>query len=204
METSRAVAIALLAACGALMMLLSFLPWISFSSFESDFLDGDFLPDTSISITGTETSRLRDIETIERDTIKEVDQWCSCRVSFGDGYLVAALGFAVMGTAALAFLSGRSGPAGSIATVASGIALTVAAYNAMADWRAFAWTDERQTEVLDGAVTPFLWALVAVCAAATVLGTALWSMARLEGDEDMAFEEDDGEYELPERLNAWA
>jgi hypothetical protein len=187
------------------MILLSLLPWVTFSSIETGGLDSGFLPDTSISISGTHTSRLRDTETIDRNTIQEVDEWCSCRVSFGDGYLVAALGFAVAAASTLAFFSSRSGGAGSMATVASGIALLVAGYNAMADWRAFAWTGERQTEVVDGAVTPLLWTLVGVSAVATVLGAALWSMARLEDDGEAANDEyEDGDYEMPERLNAWA
>jgi hypothetical protein len=187
------------------MVLLSLLPWVTFSSIEIDSMDSGLLPDTSISISGIETSRLRDTETIGRNTIQEVDEWCSCRVSFGDGYLVAALGSAVAAASTLAFFSGRSGAAGSMATVASGIALLVAGYNAMADWRAFAWTDERQTEVLDGAVTPFLWALVGVAALATIMGVALWSMVRLEDVDELTDDDyEDSDYEMPERLNAWA
>lgn len=205
MEKSRTVVMLALAACGTLMVLFSFLPWVTFSSIDYDGSEFVTLPDTSISITGTETSRLRDIETIDANTIQEVDEWCSCRASFGDGYLVAALGSVVVVASALAFFSGRSGAAGSIATVASGVALIVAGYNAMADWQAFAWTQERQTEVLDGVVTPFLWALVVVSAVATVLRVALWSMARLEDtSEPLGDEDDDTDYEIPGRLNAWA
>lgn len=205
MEKSRTITMLALAVCGALMVILSFFPWLTFSSIDYGGLDEGYLPGTSISINGTETSRLRDIETIDANTIQEVDKWCSCRVSFGDGYLVAALGAVVVASSAFTFLSNRSGAAGSMATVASGAALIVAGYNAMADWQAFAWTEERQTEVLDGAVTPFLWALVALSAAATVLGAALWSMARLEGaGEPLDDEYDEADYEIPERLNAWA
>jgi hypothetical protein len=205
MERSRNLIMLTLASCGVLMVILSFLPWVTFSSIDYGGLDGDYLPGTSISVTGTEISRLRDTETIGTNTIQEVDEWCSCRVSLGDGYLVAALGSVVVAASALAFFSGRSGAAGSMATVASGSALIMAGYNAMADWQAFAWTRERQTEVLDGAVTPFLWALVALSAAATVLGGALWSMARFEGSGELLDDEyDDTDYEIPERLNAWA
>jgi len=205
MEKSRTTITFALVACGVTMVLFSFLPWVTFSSIDygkSEFLT---LPDTSISIAGTETSRLRDIETIEANTIQEVDEWCSCRVSFGDGYLVAVMGLAVLAASALAFLRGRSGAAGSMTTVASGIALIIAGYNAMADWQAFAWTGVRFTEVVYGTVTPFLWALVVVSAAATVLGAALWSMARLEDADELADDTyDDTDYEIPERLNAWA
>jgi hypothetical protein len=203
METSRTALIALLAICGVLIVVLSFLPWLSFSSIDTDSLEPQIFPDTSIDIAGTETSRLRDIETIERDTIQEVDEWCSCRVDFGDGYVTAIFGLVITAAAGLAWFAGRTGPAASIATVASAITLAIAAYNAFGEWNAFAWTEERHTEALEGTVTPFLWLLVASAALAMVAGVALWTIARQEIEDE--FEED--EYDdigAGEQLNSLA
>jgi hypothetical protein len=205
MERTHTGLLLALGACGALMILLSALPWITFTSIDyADGLDFVTLPDTSISISGLETSRLRDTETIDRGTIQEVDEWCSCRVGFGDGYLVAGLGLGIIAAAAIGYLSWRLRFAGMAAMAFATIALFIAGYNALGDWGAFAWTPERQTEVLEGEITPFLWALVAVSAAAAVLGGVLWSLAPAEIEEpEFEWDDQDLEDESMGTLNAW-
>jgi hypothetical protein len=198
--------LAAIAVCGFLMIALSFLPWVSFSSIDVEVLSPVNLPDTSIPIAGTETSRLRDTEVITTTTIREEDEWCSCRVAFGDGYITAALGLAIVGAAAVAFFTGRAGIAGSVGAVAGLISLLLTGYNAMGIWEAFAWTTERHSEVLEGTITVGLWALVAVSGLASIIGVALFTLARRAEaeDEDYVEYEEDAEDYPPERLNAWA
>jgi hypothetical protein len=185
------------------MIVLAFTTWINFTSIdEEDTLDST-LPATSIDLAGTETSRLRDTETIEIDTIQEEEEWCSCRVDFGDGYFVAFLGLLVVGAAALAFVTGRDTVFGAFITIAGLGSMLLAGFNAFGEWDALAWTSVRQTEAVEGSATPMLWALVLVSAMAAVCGGVLWASGlRAEDEEEMEY--DDDFEELPERYNAWA
>jgi hypothetical protein len=186
------------------MVLLSFTTWINFTSIEDeDTLEFD-RPSTSIDLRGSETSRLRDTETIEIDTIQEENEWCSCRVGLGDGYFIAFAGLMIVAASALAFVTGRDSTFGAfIAAVGLG-SMLLAGFNAFGDWNAIAWTEVRQTEPVEGSATPMLWALVLVSAMAAVTGAVLWAAARGQEEADGEDEYDDEYQELPERYNAWA
>jgi hypothetical protein len=182
------------AACGLLIVVLSFLPWVKFSSltFESSSTEG-----LSFTISGTETSRLRDLEVIDIDTVQEEHEWCSCRVDTGDGYVTAALGGLLALAAAAALATRRDRAAMPVAVIAALCTLFLAGYDALGKWQAFVWTDLGLTEAVDGSPTWQLWTIMAASAVAAVLARVVWTLAGLrdeEWDEDELPEDE----ELPE------
>jgi hypothetical protein len=190
---------------GAVMVLLAFAPWVEFKSIEDEDTAAFDAPRTSMDLRGTETSRFRDTEVIEIDTIQSKDGWCSCRADFGDGYFVILAGLIVVASAALAFATRRDTLFGALMAVAALGALALSGFNALADWQAIAFTDFRQTEPLDGHATPLLWGLVLVSAIAALCGAILWGVGiGMAGDDEEDEEDLEYEEEMPERLNAWA
>ena len=67
MEAVRSAFIAGIAICGLAVVVLSFLPWVTF---ENRFERPDPLPGVSASFTGLDISRSRDIEDLE-----EAERW---------------------------------------------------------------------------------------------------------------------------------
>jgi hypothetical protein len=210
MERTRTLLLAGIAVCGLLIVALSFLPWVRFTSVPLEAsnviaIEGQIPDDTSITISGAETSRLRDLEVIGLNTVKEEDGWCSCRVGFGDGFITAAMGLVLVAAAGLALLAGRDRPAAALSAGASLSAMILAGLNAIADWQALAWTQQRHLEAVDGTVQPALIALVAAGAAGAVLAAAAWTLAppAEEWDED-EWADFEGEDFAAEGGPAWA
>jgi hypothetical protein len=205
MERARIGLFAAIGVGGLLIVALSFLPWVRFTSIPLDDSSLSQTPDTSVTISGAETSRLRDLEVIGLNTVKEEDGWCSCRVGFGDGYVTAAMGLVLVAAAGLAFLAGRERPAASVSAAGSLAALLIAGFNAIADWQALAWTELRHLEAVQGTVQPALIALVVAGAAGAVLAATAWTLAppadEWEEDEWADFEGDDL---VVEGGHAWA
>jgi hypothetical protein len=73
------------------------------------------------------------------------------------------------------------------------VTFLLAGFNAIADWKAFAWTPETLTEAVEGSATVWLWLLVSVAGLATVGGAALWTIGREEDAEDE--EDEEAEYD---------
>jgi hypothetical protein len=185
------------------MLLLAFAPWVEFTSMDVEPAVPIEFAETSIELRGTETSVFRDAETVNSDAIESEDGWCSCRVDFGDGYFVAFAGLLIVASAALAYVTRRDMFFGPLVAVAALGSLVLTGFNALADWQAIAWTESRATEAVEGSPTPYLWALVLVCAIAALCGAVLWGvgigMAEPEDDEELEYEE-----EISERYHAWA
>ena len=194
MERWRRQLIIGLAVCGALISLLSFAPWVRFHSI-SDELTTPGAPQASVRVRGTHISRLRDKESLDRTDVQDVDGWCSCYVSVGDGYLTALLGVLLMAAAAAAYVGGRDRPAAMVGVVASMGALAVAGFNGIASWQAYVWTNLQALEITDGAVQAWLWLLVAAAAVAAVLAGLLWGAGAEEVHEEMLAEEEEEEWE---------
>jgi hypothetical protein len=199
LDRLRTVLLLAIAACGLLIAALSFAPWVAFES----TIGG---PDAvSFDLSGTETSRLRDVETLERNTIQPEDGWCSCRVEIGDGYLTAAMGVLLVAAAGLALATGRDQLATAPGVVLAMIAFAGAGFNAAGEWHALIWTSESFTEEVGGSATVWLWLLAAVAAAGALAAGALWTLERATAIAEDEYDVEDGDEEpFEERLNSWA
>ena len=176
---------AALAVCGLLVILLSFLPWVKF---HSGTFEGDTGAKVTITLSGTHTSRWRDLDEIGRNDAKEEDGWCSCYVSTGDGYLTAFLGAALVAIAVFGWRSELDRPASIAGGIISLGALGISGFDAIADWQAIIYTNLQRLEAADGGIQPALLAVVAASALAAVLsGLALgfaWLYDQPENDEE--------------------
>jgi hypothetical protein len=202
MERARIVLFMGIAGSGLLIFALSFLPWLHF---QSEGLEGSGLG-VSIHLAGTETSRLRDLEVINIDTVQEEDGWCSCRVDFGDGFLTAGLGILIVAGAGLALLWRRYVPGAAAAVTGGLLALAVGGFNAIADWQALAWTEGRHLEAVSGSVQPALLVLVIIAGVASVISVVtlvLPSPERLDSEYEDELP-DEGDYLAKEGIEAWA
>lgn len=175
-----------LAVCGLLIVALSFLPWVKF---QSGTFAGDTGEKVTIAISGTHTSRWRDLDKIGRNDAIEEDGWCSCHVSTGDGYLTAGLGAMLVAIAAFGWWSELDRPASIAGGIISLGALGIAGFDAIADWQAIIYTNLQRLEAVEGSIQPALIALLAVSAVAAVLsGLALgfaWLYDQADDDEAM-------------------
>ena len=179
-----------MALCGVLITLLSFAPWVRFESIEGEDITPD-APKAEVSVAGTRISRWRDEESLLRNDVENVDGWCSCRVAAGDGYLTAALGVLVAGFAGAALVSRKDRLFAMAAVSASVVALGLAAYNGLAEWNAYVWTNLQNLEVTEGTVQPGLFGLVLVAIAAAVLSGLLWGAGAEEVHDEMLAEEEE-------------
>lgn len=184
--------IAGIALCGAVIAALSFAPWVRFQSIEGEDITPD-APKASVSVAGTHISRWRDEESLLRNDVENVDGWCSCRVAAGDGYLTAALGVMVAGLAGAALVSRKDRLFAMAAVSASVAALGLAAYNGLAEWNAYVWTNLQNLEVTEGTVQPGLIGLIVLAMAAAVLSGLLWGAGAEEVHEEMLAEEEEDE-----------
>lgn len=180
-----------LAVCGLLVIALSFLPWLEF---RSGTFEGDTGEKVTLTLSGTHTSRWRDIESLGRDTAREEDGWCSCYVSAGDGYLTAALGVVLVAIAAFGWRSELDRPASIAGGIVSLAALGIAGFDAIADWQAIIYTNLQRLEAAEGSIQPALVALLGTAAVAAVLsGLALgfaWLYDDPEDDEEEMTEDE--------------
>jgi hypothetical protein len=176
-----------LAVCGLLIAVLSFLPWVKFESVE---IAGDTSPKASIDLAGIHTSRWRDLEELDRDTPQE-DGWCSCRVGFGDGWLTAGLGLLLVAIAAGGWYIEHD-RAASVAggLVALGV-LSIAGFDAIADWQAIIYTNIQGLEAAEGSVQAPLIVLLLTAAVAAVLAGLALGFAWLYDDPTYEDEEDE-------------
>ncbi|MEO8457857.1 MAG: hypothetical protein ABI559_08600, partial [Chloroflexota bacterium] len=161
---------------------LSFLPWLHFNSVT---IEGDTSPLASVSLSGTHTSRWRDLEEIGRDDVQNVDGWCSCRVSLGDGYFTALLGLVVVLIAAGGWYFGHDRAAAMAGIMASVGALALAGFNAVAGWNAYIWTNAQQFEFANGSLQPALVLLVIAAVLAALASAFIWGLSWLD---DRAYE----------------
>jgi hypothetical protein len=189
MERLRIRLFAGLAACGLLMIGLSFLPWVRFHSLT---FAGDTAPPVSVTFSGAHISRWRDLNSVGRNDVQSVNGWCSCDVSLGDGYLTAGLGLAVFVVALGGWLTGRDRAAAMAGIVASISALGLAGFDAIAKWSAYIWTTAQDLEVANGRIQLGLIALVAACIVAALLSGAIWSFATVERLVDEELMEQEG------------
>lgn len=209
MTDARQMLLLGIAACAVFLIVLSFLPWVEFitAPVEPGIL-GDLRPQISFSLDGTELSRLRGTDYDQpADILGQETNPCTCRVSFGDGYVVAAFGLALLGVAGAGlFLPLATRFVAVLAMAISLVALLVSGYNATGDWMGVGARTLDDTFVnLDGTVQPALWALVAVSALAAVLGAAIWSLERAAEREADEYEYDEEpEDTMTERAEGWA
>jgi hypothetical protein len=208
MERARARLIAFAGICGGVIILLSFASWIHFSTIEYEETGGEAINPVSIDLAGTETARSRDRENLLAGDVPEEENWCSCQVDFGDGYVTAGLGAFVIVSAAGA-LATRRDRVFAMGIIAGSLgALLLAGYNALGEWHAIAWTRLGQTEFVDGSVEPALWALLLVAVISTVTGAALWTHALLEEEDEWDEEWDDEDLQAMnstgQGANTWA
>lgn len=201
MERARTRLLILAAMCGVVIALLSFASWVHFSTIDYDETGGEAINPVSIELKGYETARARDREELTRGQVLEEEGWCSCRVSFGDGFITAGLGAFVLVTAAGALATSRDRPFAIFMIGASVGSFLLAGYNALGQWHAIVWTRAGQTEFVSGSVEPALWALVVVSTIGAVLGAALWTLARATEEDE--WDEEDFEEEQVGTLNAW-
>ena len=174
-----------LAVCGLLVILLSFLPWVQF---HSGTFEGDTGEKVTLTLSGTHTSRWRDLDRIGRNDAKEEDRWCSCRVGLGDGYFTAALGAGLVAIGAFGWRTKLDRTASIAGGIVSLTALGVAGFDAIADWQAIIYTNLQRLEAVDGSIQPAVIALVAVAGLAAVLcGLALgfaWLIDQADDEEN--------------------
>lgn len=199
-ERLRTPLFAAIAVCGLLIALLSFGPWVRFHSLPPDqtnVLGGvPAVPEASVRISGTHLSRWRDLESVEAADVKEENNWCSCRVSIGDGYLTALLGLIVAASAGIALATWRDTVVSVAALPAAIIAFGLAGFNAVADWQALLWTDTGALEAVEGTVQPALVLTLVAAAVAAVLAALAASFATaLAMADDAAWEEIEDEWE---------
>ncbi len=199
MEAVRSAFIAGIAICGLAVVVLSFLPWVTF---ENRFELPDPLKGVSASFSGLDISRSRDVEILAQAEAPHDEGWCSCDVAIGDGYFTAALGLVLIASAGIARLGGRPALGGGAAALAGLAVVALAGYNAIADWNAIIWTSD--PVVTDGTIQVALYALIAVGAIAAIDGSALWAISREpEPTDEEAYDYDEDE-EPTEGTEAWA
>ncbi len=136
MEAIRSAFIAGIAICGLAVVVLSFLPWLTFEN----RIQSGFVPEVSTSFSGLDISRSRDIESLAQTEAPHDEGWCSCDVAIGDGYFTAALGLLLIASAGIARLGGRPALGGGAATLAGLAVVAIAGFDAVADWSAIIWT----------------------------------------------------------------
>jgi hypothetical protein len=199
-EAVRSAFIAGIAICGLAVVVLSFLPWVTF---ENRFERPDPLPEVSASFSGLDISRSRDIEDLEEASLPQNDGWCSCEAAIGDGYFTAALGLLLIASAGIARLGGRPALGGGAAALAGLAVVTLAGYNAIADWSAII-VSSGVGEIVDGTVQPALYALIAVGAIAAIDGSALWAISHAPEPTDEEAYDYEEEDDPTEGTEAWA
>ncbi len=200
MEAARSALIAGIAICGLAVVVLSFLPWVTFATRFS----GEFVPEVNASFSGAELSPSRDIESIQEAEAPHADGWCSCDVGIGDGFFTGAFGLILIASAGIARLGGRWTLGGGAAALAALAIAGIAAYNAFADWNAIIWTTI--PVITEGTVQPALFVLIAVGAIAAIDGSAVWAISRSAAlDDEEAYDDTEDETEDPmEGTEAWA
>lgn len=209
-ELARTLLLIGLATCGAVVILLSFMPWVEFTPEENADIP-ELREDPIFSLDGTELSRIRGPVTFD-ETADQDAPACSCRSDFGDGYLVAILGGVTIAAAGLAlFVRGAARSVVLVAMLASVGAFSIAGYNAIAIWEGVGRADlSDQFTNLDGDVMPALYALTALAALGAVLGGAvLATLARPAPEETDDIETDDDDMDedavqLEEPNETWA
>jgi len=199
-EPVRSALIAGIAFCGLAVVILSFLPWVTFETRTNSQLPGS--PEVSADFSGLDISRSRDIENITEAEAPHAEGWCSCEVAAGDGYFTAALGLVLIASAGIARIGGRPALGGGAAVLAALAAVGVAGFDAVAGWNAIIWTSI--PVATDGTVQPALYALIAAGAIAAIDGSALWAISRTaEPTDEEAYDYDEDE-EPMEGTEAWA
>lgn len=198
-ELARTVLLIGLVTCGALVLVLSFMPWVEFTHV--------FGGDPWFSLKGTELSRMRGAVTLD-EALDQASDACTCRNDFGDGYVVAMLGGITFGTGAVALLvRGATRPLVAVGILASIGAFAISGYNAIAIWEGIGRTGEFLSfQELDGEVRPELYSATAAAGLAAILGGAVFAtMARRAPEEPLDEDEeiDDG-MQLEEVNEAWA
>lgn len=171
--------------------MLSFLTWVRFEA--EGAIAGR---PTVVEISGLDTSMWRDDESIDdHSTAPRGIGWCSCEVGFGDGYITAALGLALVALASAAALTEFTGRALLGAVAAALAALVAAGFNAFADWSALvSVTNAGTTVAAEGEVQWALYALLAAAALAAVLAAAGWVADwAYEEEEEYDYEDENGE-----------
>lgn len=189
MEQYRLQFIVGAALCGILIMSASFGPWLRFRSISGEDITPE-APKASVTVSGAHISRWRDKDSLLQNQVQDVDGWCSCRVTIGDGYLTAALGVVLVGAAILAFFTGWDRPAGMAGVAASLGALGVAGYNGIASWHAYVWTELQALEVTRGVVQPPLYIVIGAAAVAAAFSGLLWGAGAQEVHEELLEEEE--------------
>jgi hypothetical protein len=175
-----------LAVCGLLVIVLSFLPWVKF---HSGTFEGDTGAKVTITLSGTHTSRWRDLDEIGRNDAIEEDGWCSCHVGAGDGYFTAGLGAVLVLIAAFGWRSELDRPASIAGGIVSLGVLGLSGFDAIAAWQAIIYTNLQRLEAADGSIQPALLAVVAASAVAAVLSGLALGFAWLYDQPDDEDEE---------------
>jgi len=201
-EPVRSALIAGIAICGLAVVILSFLPWVTFETREPQGIRGPIIPDVSEGVSGLDISRSRDIESIAQAEAPHAEGWCSCDVAIGDGYFTAALGLLLIASAGIARIGGRPALGGGAAALAALAVVAVAGFDAVADWNAIIWT--ATPVATDGTVQPALFALIAVGAIAAIDGSAAWAMSRSTPFDDQEAYDYPEDEEPMEGTEAWA
>jgi hypothetical protein len=201
----RAPLLAALLAAGALMIALSFLPWVNFRTQAEDVSFG--FPEVSFSIDGSQLSRLRGPGYNQPADIagQEVNP-CTCRVKTGDGYIVAVLGAVVLAAAALGLALPRMSMPVIVTVIGASLpAFAVAGYNATGIWQGVGAASLEDVFVkLEGSVRLELLALTAVAGLAAIGGAALWSLEALRGAEPLGPGRRDSGGRETEEIERWA
>ena len=204
MEAVRSAFIAGIAVCGLAVVVLSFLPWLTFDNRMTAPLG---VPEFKASFSGLDIGRSRDIESLTPAEVPNEEGWCSCDVAIGDGYFTAALGLLLIASAGIARLGGRPTLGGGTAAMAALAVVTIAGFNAVANWSAVIWTAGPfgpSPAPTDGTVQPSLYALIAVGAIAAIDGSAAWAISRApEPTDEEAYDYEEDE-EAAEGTQAWA
>jgi len=197
-EAARSALIAGIAICGLAVVVLSFLPWLTFET----RIQNGFVPEVNTSFSGLDISRARDVESIAQAETPRDDGWCSCNVAIGDGYFTATLGLVLIASAGIARIGGRPALGGAAAALAGLAIVAIAGFDGIADWSAIVHMDNIPVTT-DGSVRLALYALIAVGAIAAIDGTAAWTMSRAPEPDEEAYDYDEDE-EPMEGTEAWA
>jgi hypothetical protein len=161
---------------GLIMIALSFANWVDFEPEPGALVEG---PAFGFSLDGTELSRVRGPDYEQpADIVEQTEFPCSCRVGFGDGYMVMILGGAIIGASLAGMMViARARAAAAAIVVASLIAFVIAGYNATGLWEGVGAQTLDDTFVnLDGDIRAELILLMVVSALPAVLGAAVWSI----------------------------
>lgn len=201
-ELTRTLLLIGLVTCAAFVGVLAFFPWVDFTP---EPLGNTLAPFSEpFSLNGTELSRVQGAVTLDQ-AADQVGEACSCKRSFGDGYVVAVLAaitFA-LGCAALYFRSSARALVFGAMIVAV-VTFVLAGYNAIAIWEGVGRSHEEAFLVnLDGEIRAELYALTALAGVAAVLGGAALATTTRPVPEDEDFEWDDDKPDL-EEVNGWA